>query len=563
MLPKFKLLISAFICFSCTFLTSKVIAQSPHNQNKTKVLSNGIQLPKIWPPRYSVWQKRRSMKVPYLENPPEIISVDTGRQLFVDNFLISSTNLIRKNYQPIYYKGNPVLEPDKAWEFNNNGPYAAPFSDGIWYDEQDNKFKMWYLTGAGEGQSGLRTAYAESKDGIHWKKPNLGIVGKTNIVDTTNRDAATIWLDRNEQDSSKRFKMFIVKSMPDYNLWPMILKYSSDGIHWTKGVAQSGGMLDRTTVFYNPFLSKWILSMKTQSPIGRARAYMENKDEKTLVSLAHRIQYDVEDANIVFWFGSDEKAPRNPDFPNVKPQIYNFDAMPYESLMIGYFSVWRGPTNEICDKLDIQKLNEVFIGYSRDGFHWYRPSHKPFLGVNRNRKDAWNWGNVQSVIGSPIIVGDSLYFYVSGRRLNKYHWDSYTSTGLATLRRDGFVSMGTAQKGYLLTRKVKFNGKYLFINADIKGSLSVEILGENGKVIEGYSKEDCKAFSGNSTRYRITWKNNDDLETLMNTPVKLKFYINNGKIYSFWISPWKSGESRGYTAGGGPRLSPTGEDIPK
>jgi hypothetical protein len=32
-------------------------------------------------------------------------------------------------------------------------------------------------------------------------------------------------------------------------------------------------------------------------------------------------------------------------------------------------------------------------------------------------------------------------------------------------------------------------------------------------------------------------------------------------LYSFWISPWLSGASRGYTAGGGPGLDPKGIDI--
>ncbi len=32
-------------------------------------------------------------------------------------------------------------------------------------------------------------------------------------------------------------------------------------------------------------------------------------------------------------------------------------------------------------------------------------------------------------------------FLQFGRRLDKIMWDSYTSTGLAVLRRDGFVSM--------------------------------------------------------------------------------------------------------------------------
>ena len=29
----------------------------------------------------------------------------------------------------------------------------------------------------------------------------------------------------------------------------------------------------------------------------------------------------------------------------------------------------------------------------------------------------------------------------------------------------------------------------------------------------------------------------------------------------FWISPWDTGESRGYTGGGGPGLNPCGIDI--
>ena len=63
-------------------------------------------------------------------------------------------------------------------------------------------------------------------------------------------------------------------------------------------------------------------------------------------------------------------------------------------------------------------------------------------------------------------------------------WDSYTSTGLATLRRDGFVSMRAGkEEGFLTTEKLSFDGKYLFVNADVKNkkaSLAVEVLDENG-----------------------------------------------------------------------------------
>ena len=101
------------------------------------------------------------------------------------------------------------------------------------------------------------------------------------------------------------------------------------------------------------------------------------------------------------------------------------------------------------------------------------------MDVNET-EGAWNWGNMQSINGTPLIVGDSLYFYSSGRRLNKIMWDSYSSTGLATLRRDGFVSMhANKNEGYLTTEKLSFDGSYFFVNADVKGKgamLKVELL---------------------------------------------------------------------------------------
>lgn len=213
-----------------------------------------------------------------------------------------------------------------------------------------------------------------------------------------------------------------------------------------------------------------------------------------------------------------------------------------------------------------RRKNEIFLGYSRDGFHFSRPSFRPFMAVNET-EGAWNWGNMQSVNGVPLVVGDSLYFYSSGRRLNNIMWDSYTSTGLATLRRDGFVSMQAGKtEGYLVTEKLTFDGKYLFVNADVhnkKGVLAVEVLDENGNPIPGYTKKECVAWKKvNSTKQAVIWKDAKDLSALSGKTIRLKFYVTNGDLYSFWISPWETGESRGYTAGGGPGLSPEGIDKP-
>ena len=542
--------------------TSGLVAQTLHN---------GISLPAQWPPRRPIPTVAQEMPVPYLDNKPNVIPINTGRQLFVDNYLISETNLVPIYHTPNYYAGNPVLEPNQEWEKTIEGaPYAAPFSDGIWYDEKDGKFKMWYLAGAGsihkDEKQTFYTCYAESEDGKSWKKVNQDIVPGTNIVDTCNRDAATIWLDREEKEPNKRWKFFNIERRPGDRRWQVVLKYSADGIHWSKGVAQSGDQGDRTTAFYNPFTRKWALSMRAGTPVSsRSRYYIEHEDPEMLVSLAHRIRKDADDKHIVFWFTPDDKELRHEKYPEVEPGIYNFDAIPYESIMLGLYSAWAGPENRVCAENGIQKRNIISLGYSRDGFHFARPTHQPFMNVNET-EGAWNWGNMQSINGTPLIIGDSLYFYASGRRLNKIMWDSYTSTGLATLRRDGFVSMQAGKdEGYLTTEKLSFDGKYLFVNADVDGEkavLYVEVLDENKEPIPGFTKDECKPIKrSDSTKTLVTWKNHNDLGSLAGKNIHLKFYLTDGDLYAFWISPWESGESRGYTSGGGPGLHASGMDL--
>ena len=81
--------------------------------------------------------------VPYLKNPPEVINVSVGRQLFVDDFLIQNTNLKKEYHKAKKYENNPVFKPETPWETDVNA-MACPFSGGVWYDEDEKIFKMWY-----------------------------------------------------------------------------------------------------------------------------------------------------------------------------------------------------------------------------------------------------------------------------------------------------------------------------------------------------------------------------------------------------------------------------------
>lgn len=507
-----------------------------------EILYNGIQLPAEWPPRQGP-PTAEAMRVPWLEKPPAVIPIDVGRQLFVDDFLIAETDLKRAFHRPEPCPANPVVRPDKEWEQSGKGPFAAVFSDGVWYDPADRLFKMWYMAGTFDG-----TAYATSRDGIHWDKPALDVVEKgTNLVRRGWRDSQTVWLDLAEKEAARRYKLFTAVRAKEGHSFCLEVRTSPDGIRWSEPVAQSTACGDRSTVFFNPFRQKWVYSLRSSGPRGRDRAYRECTDP--IAGATWKAE------ELFPWVASDGLDPHNPspDFQNIQPQLYNLDAAPYESLLVGLFSVWQGPENGQCAKLHIQKRNEVFVGFSRDGFHWYRPDRRPFIGV-RPEKDAWNWGNVQSAGGGCLVVGDRLYFYHSGRALNDKFWDAQGSTGLEILRRDGFASMDAGDaEGKLLTRPLKFSGKYLFVNADAaRGELAAEVVGEDGKIIEPFSRANCRAVQADKTLQALTWKGSEDLAPVGGRPVRLRFFLRSGALYAFWVSPEKSGASGGYVAAGGP-----------
>lgn len=522
-----------------------------------RLLYNGIRLPEQWPPvRSASSDLEKGMSPFYLSAKPSVINISVGRQLFVDNFLIESTGLTRTYYYPEYYSGNPILTPDKDWEKTGTqgAAFAAPFSDGVWYDESEQKFKMWYMAGGGSyATSGAGvTCYAESTDGIVWTKPILSVVSGTNIVDSkSERDASVVWLDKQETNASKRYKMFLVAR--EAGKWRYHYKTSTDGKVW-RSATKSEPIADRSTVYKNPFRNVWVYSMRhnvrvNASKLVRARDYNENADPEAGTKKAEALLS-------AFWFGPWANEQRHSVYSDIDPAIYNQDATPYESIMLGFFSVWQGPENDVCASDNVIKRNQVMVGYSRDGYSWFREDMNPFHAVNADSPGAWNHGNLQSVAGAPLIVGDKLYFYLSGRRLNGTQ--EITTTGLAMLRRDGFASMkGT---GELQTPLLKFDGSHFFVNANVTGEMKVELLDSENKVIKGFSKDDCKPFKGDIVKAKIEWTGNASLASLKDKQIKVKFYMDNGEIFAFWISPSASGESMGYTAGGGPGLNISGID---
>ncbi|HLW65920.1 MAG TPA: hypothetical protein VKS79_11410, partial [Gemmataceae bacterium] len=436
----------------------------------------------------------------------------------------------RTYHKAEYHPATPVLKPDQKWE-QTKDPCAMVFSDGVWYEPADKLFKMWYMGGITRS-----TCYAVSQDGIRWEKPKLDVVKDTNIVHPGFRDSTTVWLDHEEKDSKRRFKLF--RSIRHQKSWALSLHFSPDGIHWTEPGIISGPAGDRTTAYYNPFRKVWVYSLRS-APLTRSREYREHADVVEGSKWQER--------EPIPWVGADKLDPARQDL-KTQPQLYNLDCVAYESILLGLFSIWRGqPT-------DRAKPNEIVLGYSRDGFHWHRPERQAFIPVSEKYGD-WNWGNVQSAGGCCLVVGEKLYFYVSGRAgVRGSPASGVCTTGLAVLRRDGFASMDADKKeGTVTTRRVTFQGKHLFVNANATGGeLRAEILDGQGKIIPPFTAEKCDPVRANETAQHVRWRGVENLGTLAGRPVQIRFYLKNGRLYSFWISPEESGASHGYVAAGGP-----------
>lgn len=540
-----------------------------------EVLYNGVELPKEWPPNRPAAEvaAREPMAVPYLQSPPAVIPIDVGRQLFVDEFLIENTTLRRTWHKPEYHPGNPILKPTSRWE-TAGGASAKPeravsFHGGVWFDPADQHFKMWYTYGASSG-----IALATSKDGIKWDRPSLDVQPGTNIVRVASEiDSITVWLDLDEKNPARRFKMYEF----DRDCWKGRILFSPDGIHW-QHETWVGPTYDGTSFFYNPFRKVWAISMrsfiKPLNPppkpewgkgtfvVGRARRYWEDPDfVKATQWEAGQLRGGNEDwgpGKPVLWLMADRNDKPRLNILGLIPELYHVDAVAYESLMLGAMVIWHfHPPGR-------PKVNEVYFSFSRDGFHYSRGSYEPMLPTSPDQ-DAWNAGNVQDVSGLCCIVGDRLYFYCSGRSSdpNNLSNEGQLSTGMAFLRRDGFCSMDAdAAAGQLTTRPVSFQGSHLFVNVSTAaGELRVEVLDSDNKVIAPFTRENCLPVSTDKTISRIAWEGNANLGQLAGKKVRFRFHLTRGQLYAFWVSPDRSGASHGFVAAGGPGFAGTRDTV--
>ena len=322
---------------------------------------------------------------------------------------------------------------------------------------------------------------AVSDDGLRWERPDLDILPGTNVVlphefPERSRDSFCPLLDYGAEDPAERFKAYLFvrhgdpgrKRRKTNENWLMT---SGDGFHWEhvgRFTARGG---DGTTLHYNPFRQKWVLNLKHGYDGMRGRSYLERDRFRQFLRLREADQPAPGlSEGEVLWVGADRLDLPDPDWVVQEPtQLYMLEVVPYESIMLGVFAIHYGPHNDICEKGKFPKLTQIKLGYSRDGFHWHRPDREVFIGATKRDGD-WDRAYLRPAAGC-VIARDRLHFYYSGFSGMSPSGlrDIYAggSTHVASIRRDGFVSMDAGEEtGELVTRPLTFKGRHLFVNLD-------------------------------------------------------------------------------------------------
>lgn len=490
--------------------------------------------------------------------------IGSQRELFVETSLVESVAGAAelRLHQPQPQEISIVH--DAPWEGAGSG-YHSVFKDDDIYRMYYKAWQRWIGPDAPNTDSNpLLSAYAESDDGIHWRKPELGlhevagttannivlVSGKIGAVDADAGHPAFFKDENPAAAHDARYKAILRSRGPR----GLLAFKSADGIHWEP-------MADHPVITDGAFDSQNLAFWDDARQEYRAYwRFFHNGDpyvHKDMNPIGVRAIRTAVSKDFIHW--EQQKDLVYLDSPD--EALYTNAIKPYHRaphLLLGFpmryvDRGWSENMREMPDpahrewrasrstRLGTAVTDGLFMA-SRDGVHFKR-WNEAFLRPGLERTGTWSYGQQEvawhvvetesAMVGAPnelsLYVTESYWSGEKGSAIRRY-----------SLRLDGFVSLhAPAAGGELLTKPITFAGSHLSLNyaTSAAGTVWVEIQDASGEPIPGFTLAECQPLFGDTLDRVVRWGDDSDLAALAGRPIRLRFVIEDADLYSYQFTP--------------------------
>ena len=455
------------------------------------------------------------------------ITVSNHPQLFLDDYMVARMdNVARQINQPIKHEANPVIVQELPWEKCFVSVYGT-----VIFDEHVGKYRCWYNanqgklaipdTPEGPGLAKYYICYAESDDGINWRKPMVGqgrfaSYGEHNIV-VPEAHGMCVLPEPDDPDPARRYKGFGGRT----------LAQSPDGIRWQTQIVTPREVIGKNDT------SSCVIRWKGEY-LAYVRYQAEDPDWPGVMrGVGISVSQDFEQwtpKQLIWTTDKDDGYPWS--------QPYGLAVTPYGDQLIGI--VWFIHLDKIEGNNSVGGQDAQLL-VSREGRDWQRVADRAtFLAPT---PDTWDRGRIFPAT-TMFVKNDKVYIYYTGSptRHGEGKWGA-TGIGLATIDADRFVSVRRARANgvaILETPPLKFSGKDLLVNAAVEpDNLAVGLLDQQGNELAGFGAEQSHLVAHDELRYRVVWRNGENTQSLAQAaahqPLTVRFCLSKGDLYAFEV----------------------------
>ena len=482
------------------------------------------------------------------EGPQEPLEIGSRLELMVDEHLVDrlTGGATLRLHKPTPREVSIVH--DAPWE-GNSCSYHTVFKDGELY-------RMYYKTASqilvGEPPPiDPLVAYAESRDGIHWTKPKLGLIEfggskANNIVwDGGDLEATTTvgfapFKDTNpDSKPAERYKAMVGDPRPSKAAGMYAFK-SSDGLRWEPMSEKPVLLPTIDNHFDSQNVAFWDSARGQYLCFQRA---MRDRKRDIVVSRSSDFLNWTEPIWLEYCGAPSEQLYTNQILPYYRaPHILlgfptRYIDRGWSEAMEALPGLEHRRLRREASKREGSALTDGLFMSSRDAKH-FRRWDEAFIRPGLRPQDNWiygdnyqNWGIVEtssSTRGAPdelSIYATEAYWTGKSSQLRRY-----------TLRVDGFASVGAPLGGgELVTKPLKFEGQRLTMNfsTSAAGDVRVEVQDQGGRPLEDYSLSDCDPIFGDELEREVQWKRGNTVDQLQGRAVRLRFVLRDADLYAF------------------------------